>query len=210
MGSDDLHHKRKARQYARRKPRRDSQPRILIICEGITERNYFEELRHKLSLTNIEVARKPISAPINNVDFAIKSLRRDSDYDRVYCVFDRDSHENFDRALVKARMPKKISTIVSYPCFEFWLLLHFEMKTKPFPLCDAVIQRLKLKKHFPHYKKSMPNLFEQFEDRLGDAIKNAKENRKLMRQINVKNPSTEVDKLVVYIQELRVKIDSAT
>ena len=40
---------------------------------------------------------------------------------------------------------------VSDPCFEFWLLLHFEFTTAPFDGYSEVRDRLK--SHWPEYKK---------------------------------------------------------
>ena len=53
----------------------------------------------------------------------------------------------FDRA--KNYLELKIG--FSSPCFEYWLLLHFEYTSAPFNDCDNTIK--KLKNHLPDYDK---------------------------------------------------------
>jgi RloB-like protein len=53
-------------------------------------------------------------------------------YDEVFCVFDRNGHPNFDAALASATAQKGITVLPSHPCFEFWLLLHFQYTRAPF------------------------------------------------------------------------------
>ncbi len=82
MGTDDLFHKRKLRttkSLLRRKAKRDSYDRVLIVCEGEkTEPNYFKELRthFRLNSVNIEIEDNTSgSAPINVVNHALKKYR---------------------------------------------------------------------------------------------------------------------------------------
>jgi hypothetical protein len=53
-------------------------------------------------------------------------------FDRIFCVIDRDAHPKFDVALSRAKEFSNITVIASYPCFEFWLLLHFSCTRKPY------------------------------------------------------------------------------
>lgn len=61
MGTDNFHHKCKAKQASdlqRLKERRAPYDRVLIVCEGEkTEPNYFNELKdyYKLNSANVEV-----------------------------------------------------------------------------------------------------------------------------------------------------------
>lgn len=80
MGSDDLHHKRKARlakHLARRRSKRESYDRVLIVCEGSkTELNYLRDLRDslKLSSANIEIDGNSGSSPKSVVRYAKRRL----------------------------------------------------------------------------------------------------------------------------------------
>lgn len=124
---------------ARRKPRKSSKPkllnrepydRVLIICEGSkTEPLYFIGIRnrYRLNLANVAVVNEG-SAPITVVKTALDHQNRELNlgekYDVVFCVFDRDEHETFDEACALAKA-NKLKLARSWPCFEFWLLLHF-------------------------------------------------------------------------------------
>jgi len=133
MGTDNLHSKRKAKlNVERRQAKREPYGRVLIVCEDSESSPAYlkamcDEL--KLSTANIMICGKECgSAPINVVDYAIKNKE---EYDKVYCVIDRDQHWTFNKALQKAKS-KKVEMIVSIPCFEYWLLLHFEFTDQPF------------------------------------------------------------------------------
>lgn len=115
MGSDDLFHKRKQRHVAslkRQKARRAPYDRVLIVCEGAkTEPNYLKEIRdtYRLTTANIDICGDECgSDPRSVVNYAIKKFREDQDYDRVYCVMDRDKHETFDAAMDKLRQTRLV------------------------------------------------------------------------------------------------------
>lgn len=144
MGTDNLFHKRKERLAAslqRKRSRKAPYDRVLIVCEGAkTEPNYFEEIRdvYRLSTANIDICGEECgSDPLSVVNYAIKKFRKNPDYDRVYCVIDRDKHTTFDAAMDKLRQTKlgkgvTFTAITSDPCFEFWLLLHFGYTSRQF------------------------------------------------------------------------------
>ena len=129
MGTDDLFHKRKKRKaqlLRRRQAMKDSYDVILIVCEGKkTEPNYFTELKKafRLSNANVRICGRG-SDPLNVVEFAIKTFQQEPEFDRVYCVFDRDRHTRYDAAMDRVRQTRlgkrrKIIAIPSIPCFEF-------------------------------------------------------------------------------------------
>ncbi len=107
MGTDDLFHKRRAKQskdLARRKAKRKPYDKVLIVCEGEkTEPNYFEDLKdyYKLSSTNVEVAGDCGSSPTSVVSHARDLYRKAEKYgdafDKVFCVFDKDTHGDYHR-----------------------------------------------------------------------------------------------------------------
>jgi hypothetical protein len=73
-------------------------------------------------------------------------------YDEVWCVFDVDDHPRVDDAKQQAR-DNGIKLAISNPCFELWVLLHFQDQR-------AHISRAQLRvactKHLPDYKKDLP------------------------------------------------------
>ncbi len=220
MGSDDLFKKRKARlskDLARQKAKRASYDRILIVCEGAkTEPNYFRELVDYLELNtaNIEVDGSCGSSPLSVFNHS-KSLyqeeRKQGDaFDRVFCVFDKDTHETYEQALnsIANTKPKGVfQAIYSVPCFEYWLLLHFEFSTKPFAstgkksCCARLLEELE--KYMPNYSKGAIGVYHQLKMQTGQAIAWSNGVLEQAQQLNTDNPSTLMHELVAYLQELK-------
>jgi len=206
---------------ARRRPRkrsyrklstREPYNRVLIVCEGSkTEPRYFNEIKRKfrLSATNVDVINQgasPISVVTTALDRQKRELNLGEKYDIIFCVFDRDEHASYDRASDIANA-KNLKLARSWPCFEFWLLLHFGYTRKPYersgrvsPAEDCVND---LKKHLPNYKKAQHGLFRELEDRLEDAKANAQRTIVDGNKTNDLNPSTEIHVLVDCLQHLK-------
>ena len=123
----------------------------------------------------------------------------------MYCVFDRDSHPQFDDAS-KTALDREFKLARSWPCFEFWLLLHFEIVRAPYARkgsvspCDACIHDLR--KYLPEYSKGDPATFEALWHLLDDAIENATKAAADATATGEHNPSTEVHELVVQLLNL--------
>ena len=118
-------------------------------------------------------------------------------YDEVWVVFDLEkTHDERRKLAVQAMAMKEavgIQFAVSDPCFEFWLLLHDEFTTSPFPDCDAVIKRLE--KHWPAYSKGMAPS-QPFLEKLPVAVTNAQRCREHHNTSGGDgNPSTQIDVL---------------
>ena len=217
MGTDNLFHKRKERKaelLRRRRATKAPYDVILIVCEGAkTEPNYFTELKNafRLSNANVMICGRG-SDPLSVVDFAIETFRREPEFDRVYCVFDRDRHTTYSAALDKVKRTRlgkrsKIFAIPSVPCFEFWLLLHFTYTTKPFDapfgasICSNVIEELK--KYLPGYQKGDQDIFNKIQDQLDNGITNARRVKQFHKTSGTDNPSTLVHSLVEYLRDLK-------
>ncbi|TWI65755.1 RloB-like protein [Desulfobotulus alkaliphilus] len=214
MGTDDLHHKRKERRLsslARERANRAPYERVLIVCEGEkTEPAYFEAMRKdlRLSSANIRVTGDSGSAPISVVNYG---LEHHKNYDRVFCVFDKDRHGSYQPALdrLKGKKLPKIRAIVSAPCFEFWLLLHFEKTTRNFDtkgsgsICENVIAALRKPRLYPGYAKGRGDACSHLKDRLPQAMKNAREVLAHCERSQSWETFTEVHLLVDYLQNLK-------
>ena len=223
MGSDDLFHKRKERRASsllRTKARRAPYDRVLIVCEGAkTEPNYFKEIRdvYRLSNANIDICGEECdSDPLSVINYAIKKIKDDRDYNRVYCVVDRDKHATFDAAMDKLRQTKlgrdiTFTAIISVPCFEFWLLLHFSYTTRQFCApgnasnCELVISELNKKGRIPGYKKGALNIFTLTKDRLPNAIRNAIQLQQHNQATGTNNPATNIHELIEYLIRLNTR-----
>ena len=198
------------RSVKRRASSRPAEPRVLVVCEGQhTEPHYFNALKDHLRLNTLVVKSTVGVDPRTLVDTATKEARGEKHlgerYDFVYCVFDRDSHPQFDEAS-KVAQDRQFRLARSWPCFEYWLLLHFEFSRAPYTRrhnaspCDDCIRDLR--KHLPGYSKGDPATFDNLQHRLESAIANAKKALADADHTGEKNPSTEVHKLVEHLHAL--------
>lgn len=206
---------KRASAYHRRGASREPYDVVLIVCEGRkTEPNYLNGLRvaFGLSSVNVKILPPPGTDPMTVVNFAIQQLERDPDYDRAYCVFDRDGHANFAdavRAVANSDYGKqqRLFAITSIPCFEIWLLLHYRYGTAAFTAvggrsaCDRVITELR--RHHPDYAKGRESIFAELSGSLQSALRHAAALERHNEQTNSSNPSTRVHMLVDYLMKLK-------
>lgn len=224
MGSDDLFKTRKARKkddLARQSRHRAAYTRFLIVCEGTkTEPYYLQELINDLGIRHhtVKVARNDGTSPDRIVAHDVKLYDEDAlggdSFDKVFCVFDRDTHETFDAAVQRindlngAKEPKLYEAITSTPCFEYWLLLHFGYTNKPFHAAvkrsvgDQVVAELKTKPGFSKYGKGQEQTYSMLKAKTAKAITHSQRVRKHAEKTGQTNPLTYVDVLVDALQAL--------
>ena len=194
----------------RRSKNRRPRDRILIVSEGKkTEPLYFNDLKDHYQLNMVEVKGSG-STPTSVVRKAKKISEEErkingDDFNYVYCIFDRDIHTDFERAKELANN-YGIITICSWPCFEFWFHLHFGYSRKPFDTSGGKTSSKncsdELKKLLPNYNKNAVGIFQLLIDRLEDAKKNSIKALKDAKDTQNPDPSTEIHKLVEYLQFL--------
>ena len=203
--------RRPRRDIGRKKATRNCNDRVLIVCEGRkTEPQYFRGLKNHYRLTMVEVIGQG-EDPEGVVREAKRKRKQESgSYEKIYCVFDRDKHENFDRACNKATHANMIP-IRSWPCFEFWLLLHFRFSRRPYDEsggnstgqnCYNELNNLWKETYSSTYKKAMPGTFKRLKERLARAQDNAIRALADAETTKQWNPPTEVHKLVSYLQTI--------
>jgi hypothetical protein len=150
----------------RRGPRRQRKPRILVYCEGtVTEPAYFAGLVRHMRTALVDVVRCEVKGvgcdPLTVVRRAeqkwVEDRRRNrtETYDQVWCVVDHDDHATLDAAIAYASKAN-IRLVVSTPCFDYWVLLHYIDHRKSSRPKDIVRQ---LDKHIPGYNKKLPDGF---------------------------------------------------
>lgn len=186
MGKDNQPKHRQASDLARKKARRASYDRILVVTEGSkTEPNYFNEIRtaNRIHAANVQVVPSAYGTePIQIVQYAESLFLNGDDskniqpkaFEEVYVVFDRDDHHTYHNALsriealnlrLKNDNSQKVAfkAIASVPCFELWLLLHFE-DVQAVIHRDDVYDRLRQyiagyqKGGAGHYAMTLPNI----------------------------------------------------
>lgn len=173
---------------------REPLERFLIVCEGEkTEPNYFRSFRVPREVVEVHGIG---DNTLGVVQRAIE-LRAGSDFDQVWCVFDRDSFpaERFNAALELART-HGIEVAYSNEAFELWYLLHFHYYNTAIGRRDYVDRLSTLLGH--RYEKGSTSIYGELLDRQSVAIKNAQHLLALYepRRPAQDNPSTTVHLLV--------------
>ncbi|NMY86094.1 RloB domain-containing protein [Pseudomonas sp. WS 5411] len=200
---------RTADSFRRKESRFRQLPTVLVLCEDLKSgKTYLEDAAlHFRANAKVEIAHCGVTHPKGIVEHAIG---RQSKFDKVFCAFDRDTHESFDEALRLADTHPKITIIASYPCFEFWLLLHFGYSRKPFARSgrhsagDLVSIDLKEKPGMENYRKSGAAGY--FQKLLGEPFNEAR--RQAPRVIadvarsGDPNPSTQIHLLIDEFEQL--------
>jgi hypothetical protein len=194
---------RSIRQFDRKAPRFKPQPKVLILCEDSQSgKRYLEEAAfHFRATAQVEIAHCGVTHPSGIVE---KAIVRQKHFDKVFCALDRDTHLCFDRAINLARPHAKIKIIASYPCFEFWFLLHFGFNRKPFRAVgnnspgDLVTKSLREKPYMAKYEKGKGVSY--FNQLLGEPFQKARVLApKILEDVALSgepNPSTEIHLLM--------------
>lgn len=193
---------RGATSFARRSSKYKPQPRILVVCEDEKScRTYLHEAaQHFRCHADVEIAHIGRTDPQGIV--AVAKLRT-RDYDRVFCVIDRDTHALFDEAMREAERSPRVDVLASHPCYEFWLLLHFRMTRSPFApgggrsAADIVTSELRGEPDMHAYAKgASAGLFDRLLPRLPEARARAAQVLAQALEDMEPNPSTRLHELI--------------
>ncbi len=158
--------------------------RGLILCEGQTEENYFkglisqEKYRRKFASIDVDIYKPKNHSPLGLVNEAkerIKIAKREKNkFDFAWVIFDKDGHANISDAFEIARnSDPEIKIAFTIPCFEFFVLLHFEKKSKAYTKCDDIISRIKKENYIKDYDKTS-NIFELLLPNMQQGMENSK------------------------------------
>jgi hypothetical protein len=123
------------RRVATRRPRKT----FLIFCEGTrTEPEYLNALKMQPSVRDVAAvdlrveAGRGGSAPKTLVALAAdarsRAIAEDAEIDEFWCVFDVEwprNHPSLVQAIEEADR-NGVQVAISNPCFELWLILHFQ------------------------------------------------------------------------------------
>lgn len=178
MGKDDLFKKRQKNGLKQRRAEIQKERESLwVICEGKSEQNYLESLYPKKF-------RFCFSKGLS----AIKSkITEESEAKYIFVLLDGDIHRDTDIINFRdyCKSYSNTTVIVNSPCFEYWLILHFEYTTRSFVgnnqgktkdnECEKYLKKI-LNKHSLTYKKGEieANLLEKLKELQSQAIAKAK------------------------------------
>lgn len=186
----------------KRKSKSRQENKIFLIVTEDTESayNYFQILKkeNRLPTLNIEVKPSKKSAPDQVISFT-KKLAKEKDAELSFCIIDRDTHEHFDKAIADANKTKNLEVIASYPCFEYWIILHHDKDCyKPMNAKECIRETTN---RFKTYEKFMDNqtwsIFYKNElvNNQNIAIEKAISAEKRCQQNSIENPKTDIYKL---------------
>lgn len=120
-----------AKSFNRGKPKFKPQPTVLVICEDKESgKNYLQDASNYFKAQAlVRLVHCGNTDPKGIVE---EALRQAKHYEQVFCAIDRDTHENFDEAVLLAATSTRVKIILSFPCIEFWYLLHFGYTRRAF------------------------------------------------------------------------------
>jgi hypothetical protein len=204
--------RRAGRRLERKRATRAGLPAILVVCEGKeTEPNYLLGLcdAHGINRANITViSGDEETDAVRLVQKARRRFETDRDFDAVFVVCDC-AGEDLSRARRQASKAMKnvggqvltVEMIVSRPCFEFWLLLHFEYALRPFPSAAAVIDLLR--RHLTDYDKADRQIYAKVQAGLDQALGNAARIKHELAAVNAISPDTDMASLIERLMPLK-------
>jgi hypothetical protein len=148
---------RGSRQLKRRVAIRSPRKTLVVFCEGKrTEPEYLDALKRQPSVRDIAAVDIRVetdhggSVPRTLVSMAIdarsRAIDEEGEIDEFWCVFDVEwprNHPDLKDAIEQARQ-NCIHLAVSNPCFEIWLILHFQDQSAWLDNDDARRLRRKL------------------------------------------------------------------
>ncbi len=186
--------------------------KVLILCEGLTEKNYFNAMKEDLGLPKtiaVTIFQSNKTDCKGIVEEALKRAKKDS-FEEIFVVFDHDNQAKREEAF-KLASTKNIRVIFSSICFESWYLFHYKNSSKAF-VSEAELE-VELKKcvGMENYLKSDFKHYSILKDKLLTAISNSKKIRQkvIENNHNVKiydlNPYTNIDELVIFMEEQKGK-----
>lgn len=180
---------------------------LLSLEDEQSSRLYFAGLgkqhRERVSIT----FAKHIGSDPGNVVEAARRTAAEVAHDEVWCVFDTEGPQHPAR---RQQVPAALDRLrqlgyreaLSNPCFEYWLLLHFQNSTRQYQNCSQLLSDLK--NHLKGYEKGY-DCFADVVDKIDEALARAAQNY-TSRYLNVHgevidcNPITQVHLLVERIR----------
>lgn len=191
---------------SKRKPKR----RTLIVCEGKeTEPNYLSQFRRRDDVTKyrqVTVVPGKGGSRQQVVHHAFKCSKR-AKFDEVFCVLDTErqdcpeTRDDIKRAIDLANA-NDVQLFWSNPCFEVWLIAHFQRTSRTFHDGEATcnyLDRLMNDRFQVAYAKSDPDVYSRLRSLIDEAKMNAHDVRYYDHGEDASvldcNSSTEIDRL---------------
>ena len=168
----------------RRRQRHKFVPVHHVYTNGeVTEFQYFRSLaKIYKGKAVIKVTAKGGIDPSRLVDYAAERIAREPKLGGKgapavsnWAVYDQDEFSNAQIETARTKAKKcDLGAILSSPCFEFWLLLHFEDRRAPMKAGDCQLAYQKHDENYSHHYRPVAN-FDLLVDRIEMATQRARE-----------------------------------
>lgn len=146
------------------------------------------------------------------MDCAKETFQASRDFDWVIAVFDRDDHLTYNDALITAaalnqtvkndaRRLVGFRAVASVPCFELWILLHFQ-NVHAFWHRDEIIAAVSGGGCLPGYHKGATGVYARTESRIAQATARAESLRAQFDAATGTDPYTDMDWLIGKLRAL--------
>ncbi len=182
--------------------------RVLILTEGeCTEIQYLNKIKRKFRLSRLTFRQAQKHNPVIEI---AKEMEQITEYERVYAIFDAETNKQkhqFIEALNyiqnianihKSKKPIIYNAFTANPCFEIWLLLHFQAITQNYYECSDV--RTDLKQYIPNYNKHLHDSVSDLMLRLEIAISNEIQ---LKNSNPIQSPFSNIGELIDILKQLK-------
>ncbi len=203
--------------------RRERHPRplrkvVFIQCEGEkSEYNYLNSFRkHDIDQNRIKFIIKSGEGgdALQTVRKALnekkKQKSRNEEYDECWCILDVEdvSRRDILQGAILLAQKNNVELFLSNPCFEVWIIAHFERTPRHFLNSKTVIEYLNNIQDWQRlfnksYDKSDVELFAILHERLDTAVSNSKWIMEKHHQAKSRldcNSSTEIFRLILKLR----------
>lgn len=187
--------------------------RILILCEGVTERLYATALKADLPRTlqrsiAIEINEGDRQDPLSLVNQAMAKAKRArkerNPYDVIWLFFDHDNWPQL-RTAFEGIEAEGFEFAITSLCLEHWFILHFENCGRAFQ--EGEDAERYLRRLWPDYHKTKINHFRVLKDQLPVALERANVLNRTQRDLPVfqRNPFFTIPKLLEFFEALKTE-----
>lgn len=193
-------------------------PRYAVVVDGETEFWYIQMLKRneRFVLVDLKPEIPQLKKLAEQYDMVVGLSK---DYDKVYWIIDFDvinketqeAKKGKETALQEFRKyydnvannyDNIVIVIINNPCFEYWLLLHFESTSKFYASYKDLVKHLK--KYLPDYVKSQAYYTKQNSDiylRLFKHLPTAVSNAKKLKEFDFENPATGISQMYILLED---------
>jgi RloB-like protein len=203
------------------KKNRVVKPVFALLVDGECEFWYFQMLKRNERALRVDL--KPEIPQKKKLEDQFKKIvEYSSDYDKVFWIVDFDVLISESRVAAKGKKTalqefkgyyhhlnknyKNVVILINNPCFEFWLLLHFEATGKFFETCEEAAK--KLLKYLPDYEKTEKYYTKWNHDlylKLKPNLKTALENAQKLGAFDFENPAAAMAEMYLFFGNKNIK-----